>query len=156
MIRSLLFLLRLLLAWGFVAFMPLSLGSELAHENVPDFLLFVAFGLLGVVAVAAFSHIRRVRLVAGELNASTLSNRQRRQIEIPFEAGEAFDLLAAAIAELPGVESVTSARDSLQVRAKLKRIDPYGGQPRISPNRWLRVVRNQILAWSPSAASLQA
>jgi LytS/YehU family sensor histidine kinase len=41
---------------------------------------------------------------------------------------------------------VQTARDSLQVRARLQRIDPYGGQPRISPNRWLRVVRNQILA----------
>jgi LytS/YehU family sensor histidine kinase len=47
---------------------------------------------------------------------------------------------------LPGVEKVQVARDSLQVRAKLERIDPYGGQPRFSPNRWLRVVRNQILA----------
>lgn len=39
-----------------------------------------------------------------------------------------------------------TARDSLQVRARLKRVDPDGGQPRFSPNRWLRVVRNQIMA----------
>ena len=55
-----------------------------------------------------------------------MSNRQRRQIEIPFEAGEAFDLLDAAIRELPRHRQIESARDSLQVRAKLQRIDPYG------------------------------
>ncbi|MGI4721295.1 MAG: sensor histidine kinase [Janthinobacterium lividum] len=84
--------------------------------------------LLGIwVLSGVFSHIRRVRLVAGAVNGSTLSNRQRRQIEIPFEAGEAFDLIDAAIRELPGAEIVDSARDSLQVRAKVTRIDPYGG-----------------------------
>ena len=90
-----------------------------------------------MVMVTAFSHVRRVRLIAGKVNSRTLSNRQRRQIEVPFEAGEAFDLLEAAIRELPGIEEVHSARDSLQVRAKLQRIDPYGGQHRYSPARWL-------------------
>ena len=87
--------------------------------------------ILAIVIVSAFSHVRRVRLIAGKVNASTLANRQRRQIEVPFEAGEAFDLLDAAIRELPGIEEVHSARDSLQVRAKLQRIDPYGGKHRV-------------------------
>jgi anti-sigma regulatory factor (Ser/Thr protein kinase) len=146
MIRSFFFLLRLLVAWGAVYLLPLLVISEAAHTEPAPFFAIVLLVLETVVAVAAFSHIRRVRLVAGAVNGSTLSNRQRRQIEIPFEAGEAFDLLADAIRELPGVEQVQTARDSLQVRARLQRIDPYGGQPRISPNRWLRVVRNQILA----------
>jgi len=80
------------------------------------------------------------------VNSRTLANRQRTQIEIPFEANEAFELLAAAISELPGVTDVRTARDSLQVRAKLTRIDPYGEQLRFSPDMWLRVTRNQILA----------
>ncbi|UUZ49318.1 hypothetical protein LP420_02650 [Massilia sp. B-10] len=44
----------------------------------------------GFVIVTAFSHLRRVRLITGTIDASALSNRQRRQIEIPFEAGVAF------------------------------------------------------------------
>jgi hypothetical protein len=61
--------------------------------------------------------VRRVRLIAGAVNAATLSSRQRRQIEIPFEAGEAFDMVDAAIRELPGSEVVEeSARDSLRYR----------------------------------------
>jgi hypothetical protein len=146
MIRSFFFLARLLVAWALLYAFPLAaMGGMLGREPAPIFMvLFIVLEM--IVAVAVISHIRRVRLIAGTINASTLSNRQRRQIEIPFEAGEAFDLLAAAIRELPGVEQVQVARDSLQVRARLERIDPYGGQPRFSPNRWLRVVRNQILA----------
>jgi hypothetical protein len=146
MIRSFLFLSRLLIAWGALYLFPLAVISGIANRE-PAPLFFVSLIILElVVTVAVISHIRRVRLIAGQVNGSTLSNRQRRQIEIPFEAGEAFDLLAAAIRELPGIEQVQVARDSLQVRAKLERIDPYGGQPRFSPDRWLRVVRNQILA----------
>ena len=146
MIRSFLFLARLLIAWGALYLFPLAVISGIAGAE-PAPIFFVSLIVLELmVTVAVISHVRRVRLIAGTVNGSTLSNRQRRQIEIPFEAGESFDLLAAAIRELPGVEQVQVARDSLQVRAKLERIDPYGGQPRFSGNRWLRVGRNQILA----------
>ena len=146
MIRSFLFLARLLVAWGLLSFFPMGFVTDVLGVRIEPLFAVLFVGLMAMVAVAAISHIRRVRLVAGHVNGGTLSNRQRRQIEIPFEAGEAFDLLAAAIRELPGVEEVHTARDSLQVRARLQRIDPYGGQPRFSPDRWLRVVRNQILA----------
>ena len=54
-------------------------------------------------------------------------------------------MVEAAIRELPGVEDIESARDSLQVRAKLKRTDPYGGQRRVQsePLAGSRV-RNQV------------
>ena len=146
MIRSFLFLARLLVAWGLLSFFPMVFVTDVLGVRIEPLFAVLFVGLMAMVAVAAISHIRRVRLVAGHVNGGTLSNRQRRQIEIPFEAGEAFDLLAAAIRELPGVEEVHTARDSLQVRARLQRIDPYGGQPRFSPDSWLRVVRNQILA----------
>jgi hypothetical protein len=92
--------------------------------------------------------MRRVRLIAGRVDGETLGNRQRRQVEIPLEAGEAFDLLDAAIRELPGVAHVESARDSLQVRAKVARPDTYGEQPfgRLNPLSWFGTPRNQILA----------
>jgi signal transduction histidine kinase len=89
-----------------------------------------------------------VRLIAGEIDSSALANRQRRQIEIPFEADEAFDLVDAAIRELPRIEEVESARDSLQVRAKINRPQPYGRHwvQRLNPANWLGSLRNQITA----------
>ena len=140
------FLLRLLVAWSLIYLVSLGYLSEAVGHEPPSlfFLLYLAW--LAVVTVAAVSHIRRVRLIADSVSASSLSSRQRRQIEIPFEAGEAFDLLAAAIAELPGASEVNATRDSLQVRAKIERPDPYGAEHRYSPTRCLRVVHNQILA----------
>ena len=146
MIRSFFFLSRLLLAWGLAIAFPLLMIGDAFEIDADRLFVVTLLVVTASVTVAGFSHIRRVRLIAGALNGTTLSNRQRRQIEIPFEAGEAFDLLAAAIRELPGVKEVQAARDSLQVRARLDRIDPYGGQFRISANHWLRVVHNQISA----------
>jgi signal transduction histidine kinase len=146
MIRSFFFVLRLVAAWMLALFLPIGFITSSFHVNLPDFVMIPYLVVLVIVMVAGFSHVRRVKLVAGEVNSRTLSNRQRTQIEIPFEANEAFELLAAAIGELPGVTEVSAARDSLQVRAKLKRIDPYGQQPSFSPDMWLRVTRNQILA----------
>ncbi|SFD09468.1 histidine kinase [Massilia yuzhufengensis] len=158
MIASTFHLARLLLAWlGCYLFFCI-LANETIFEPLdrdPGGYFAVVALLLGTwVASGVFSHIRRVRLVAGALNGSTLSNRQRRQIEIPFEAGEAFDLIDAAIRELPGAEIVDSARDSLQVRAKVTRIDPYGGNDRNTGERHVAswaldhfgARRNQILA----------
>jgi signal transduction histidine kinase len=111
------------------------------------------FGLLAMlvmvsVMISTISHLRRVWLVAGRLDHGTLSSRQRRQIEVPFDAGVAFDLLDAAIRELPRSEEIESARGSLQVSAKVKRVDPYGGKPPSRFNVFARfaVTRNQVLA----------
>src|SRR6478736_3352610 len=147
MFASLLFVLRLLVAWGAVVFFALLIGSTLIVRSDPHWLV-VTLALLWMVAVltAGFSHVRRVRLVAGRTTLDTLSNRQTRHVEVPFEAGVSFDLLEAALRELPGIERVSAARDSLQVRARLQRIDPYGGIPRWSPARWLVSSRNQVLA----------
>lgn len=110
----------------------------------------LGFGLCAWVLLEAFSHTRRVRLVAGNLDAASLSNRQRRQIEIPFEAGEAFDMIDAAIRELPGAAIVHSTRDSLQVRAKVERGDPYNGSGARQSQWWgmeqFSARGNQILA----------
>lgn len=150
MITSFFFLFRLTLAWFLVymafavtfsqtVLIPIGLDSD-------GLAVFLGFVVSGIVLVTTFSHLRRVRLITGEVNSSSLSNRQRRQIEIPFEAGEAFDLVEASIRELPGIEEVDSARDSLQVRAKIKRFDPYSGDEQ--PWRfaeYFRTRRNQIL-----------
>ncbi|HEX7558256.1 MAG TPA: histidine kinase, partial [Usitatibacter sp.] len=49
----------------------------------------------------------------------------RRQIEIPFPAGEAFAILDAAVRGLPNVQGVESAPGSLRIFARVKRRDPY-------------------------------
>lgn len=130
--------------------------TEFGERDLGGYFVLLGFVLGLWVLSGVFSHVRRVRLVAGAVNSSTLSNRQRRQIEIPFEAGEAFDLIDAAIRELPGAVIAESARDSLQVRAKVARIDPYGGNERQHDagesrvSRWaldhFGSRRNQILA----------
>ena len=150
MITSTFFVSRLTLAWGLLYLLASITLANTVFEHVEDriggLIAFLAIALASVVVTGAFSHLRRVRLIAGEVNASTLSNRQRRQIEMPFEAGESFDLVEAAIRELPGAEDVESARDSLQVRAKVRRADPYSGDTvQWEPLQQWRKKRNQIL-----------
>ncbi|OON63377.1 sensor histidine kinase [Massilia sp. KIM] len=151
MLASTFHLGRLLAAW-IAVYMAVAITLnetwlEYIDVHPEGYIVLLAFLLGAWVLSVAFSHVRRVRLVAGELNRSTLSNRQRRRIEVPFEAGEAFDMIDAAIRELPGSVVADSARDSLQVRAKIRRINPYGAH---SAYGWalehLSTPNNQILA----------
>ncbi|MES2150970.1 MAG: histidine kinase [Pseudomonadota bacterium] len=149
MIIRFFFVFRLALAWGltYIA-LAVTFVQIFWRYHGPDggFLVLLGFVVVGTVITGAFSHLHRVRLVVGAVNHATLANRQRRQIEIPFEAGEAFDLVDAAIRELPGSENIESARDSLQVRARVKRIDPYRADTiDWEPLMFFRRRRNQIL-----------
>ena len=58
---------------------------------------------------------------------------------MPFPADEAFAIVEAASRELPNVESVEVARDSLQVHARVPRRYPYlgdkAGKPRAARRR---------------------
>ncbi|MDQ3038397.1 MAG: histidine kinase [Pseudomonadota bacterium] len=149
MIKSAFFVLRISLAWGLAVLMVAMLYSGIPLLGQWDFPMFLAgMATMILVITGAISHLKRVRLIAGHIDNGTLGNRQRRQIEIPFEAGEAFDLLNAAIRELPRIEQVESTRDSLQIRAKLARPRSYGEPPmrRYNPLLWFGETRNQILA----------
>ena len=148
MIRTTFFILRLLAAWSLVVFAVAAVYTSIpfVRDFEEPFILFTM--VLGVLVVAgALSHLARVRLIAGRVAGDTVANRHRRQVEIPFEAGEAFDLLDAAIRELPRIQRVESARDSLQVRATMGRPDT-GSRPlgRWNPLAWFGPHRNQILA----------
>lgn len=148
---SLALILRILLAWAAAIVVAGFVWSGIfsGMNDGPGWV----FGLLAlfvmVTAVGScITHIRRVWLVAGRLDATTLSSRQRRQIELPMDAGPAFALLEAAIAELPRVEDIESAPGSLQVRAYVRRVDAYNGRP---PSRWnlparVAIRRNSVLA----------
>ena len=149
MIKSLFFVLRIALAWLVAVFLAAAIWSNLPLIGWIEWPIVIAGMItMALVVAGALSHLGRVRLIAGHIDKAALANRQRRQVEIPFEAGEAFDLLDAAIRELPRIEQVESARDSLQVRAKVGRPDNYGERPlgRWNPLLWFGVTRNQILA----------
>ena len=148
MFKSLFFVLRIALAWSALFLVGNLIWSATPGYHDGQLVPLVYLITLAFVVTGAFSHLGRVRLIAGEVDSSALANRQRRQIEIPFEAGEAFDLIDAAIRELPRIEEVESARDSLQVRAKIRRPQPYGRHwvQRLNPANWLGSLRNQITA----------
>ena len=151
MIKSLFFVARLVAAWFLVLLFAAIMLSDLPPFRYRDTggtaVLLVFLALLAVVT-GAVSHLRRVRLIAGHIDEDTLGNRQRRRVEVPFEAGDTFDLLDAAIRELPRTEEVESARDSLQIRAKVQRPLAYGRSPlgRLNPSTWFGHLRNQIYA----------
>ncbi|MDQ3617487.1 MAG: histidine kinase [Pseudomonadota bacterium] len=149
MIKSLFFVLRIAIAWLLAVFLFAGLWSNLPVIGWLEWPVVIAGMItMALVIAGALSHVGRVRLIAGRIDKAALANRQRRQVEVPFEAGEAFDLLDAAIRELPRVQQVESARDSLQVRAKVGRpdvaIERLGG--RWNPLSWFGIPRNQILA----------
>ena len=149
MFKSIAFVLRIAIAWGMVVFVVAALYASiplLGRFELPVVLL--GTGTMALVIGGAFSHLRRVRLIAGHIDGDTLGNRQKRLVEIPLEAGEAFDLLDAAIRELPGAEQIQSARDSLQVKAKVARPRTYGEHPlrRWNPLLWFGLPRNQLQA----------
>ena len=143
------FVLRIAIAWGLAVLLVAALYSSMPLIGQFEFPMVLAgMATMALVVTGAFSHLHRVRLIAGRTDADALSNRQKRLVEIPLEPGEAFDLLDAAIRELPGIEQVQSTRDSLQVKAKVARPRTYGEHPlrRWNPLLWFGLPRNQLLA----------
>jgi Histidine kinase/Histidine kinase-, DNA gyrase B-, and HSP90-like ATPase len=120
---SLSFFIRRVIAW-IIALLVFLMFWNGVTRGVAQEPIFIAWLIVMVfVSLQIVSHLRRVRLIVGDAdtNASNLANRHRRQIELPVKADEAFQLIDAAIRELPRVEQVLSAPDSLQVRAKVRR-----------------------------------
>ena len=122
--KSFFFVGRVFLAWFFAlvalfVIVGLVTGFRFVGPMLIGFALTLAW-----VTVTAVSHVHRVRLVSDE---ESFESRHRRQVELPFPPNEAFDLVDAAIRELPNVQRVDSARDSLQVHARMHATDPYTG-----------------------------
>jgi hypothetical protein len=122
--KSIFFIGRIFLAW-FCALMALFVivGIITRFSFVGTMLIGIGITLVWV-QVTAVSHVHRVKLIRDD---ASFESRHRRQVELPFPAGEAFDLVDAAIRELPNVQQVDSARDSLQVHARMHPTDPYTG-----------------------------
>jgi signal transduction histidine kinase len=143
--KSFFFIVRLALTWLFSLAIAFALWTSLVGR-VPGALF--ATGLLvplAIVVTRGFSHVRLVRLIAGRVDWSTLGNRHRLQIEIPFPPAEAFEMVDATIRELPYVETIESTRDSLQIFALVKRMDPYS-RARARRGKATGGPRNQVRA----------
>jgi len=141
------YLVRVGFAWLLLLLGVMITYSAIFHKSVGWIVFLWAIAMVFVVA-SALSQVRRVRLTNGTVNAATLANRQRRLIEMPLAPEQAFTILDATIRELPNVEEVATARDSLQVRAKVRRVDPYGKRASFLTRLlgWFGTPRNQIFA----------
>lgn len=149
MTRSLAFIARICLAWLLAVLVLSALWRELPLFGRLEWPVALAsMGIMVLVFVGAVSHLGRVRLVAGRVDRETLSNRHRRIVELPMDAGEAFDLVEAAVRELPEASEISPARDSLQVSACVARPQDFSRHPlgRFNPLLWFGIPRNRILA----------
>ncbi|HZZ92029.1 MAG TPA: histidine kinase [Usitatibacter sp.] len=127
--KSTSFVLIRLFAWSVLLFAVLVVWSGMI--GAPEWIwAIVAAIVLTRVLVRVVSHVRRVRLVTDSVDAESLGNRHRRRFEVPLAAEDAFALVDSAIRELPRVDDVESARDSLQARARVLRQDPYVRDPK--------------------------
>ena len=108
----------------------------------------VAVILMVLVLAGAISHVRRAGLVAGSRDKAALSSRQRLRIEMPFEAGEAFDVVEAVVRELPHVVDMDSAEVTLSVKALVERVSPFqsGWHGMLNPLTWFAPRNNLVLA----------
>lgn len=124
---SFMFVARHVLAWCVFYVLVLIVWSAPGLPEFPVVLLWLL--TLAFVIPDAISHLHRVRMIVGASpTPEQLRNRQRRQIEVPFPADEAFGLLDAALRELPRAVDIESAPDSLRVRAGVERPDSHGRQ----------------------------
>jgi hypothetical protein len=130
--KSFLFIFRIILAWVGAALFLLILWEATSGSEPPWIFQLLFWVLVLVVTVRAISHLRHVRLISNRVDAEALGSRHRRQIEIPYPAAEAFELVDGAIRELPHIDKVESVRDSLQVHGRTKPRDRYtGGRNRV-------------------------
>src|SRR5690606_10959661 len=129
--------LRILFAWLVAILLAGSVWGGL-FGGIGGLFVLLAMCALGLAVLGVATHIRRVRLLAGRLDATVLANRQQRRIELPMEADAAFDLVADALRQLPRGEDIEPLRGGLQLRGRVRRSDPFGGA---RPSRWNLLAR---------------
>jgi len=134
---SLFLVFRILFAW-FMAILLVGMVWSGLFGDTGGLFWMLALGTMIVAFLSAITHLRRTRLIAGHLDAATLSSHQQRRIELPLDTDAAFAVIESAVRELPRVEEVEPQRGSLQIRAKVRRSDPFGGR---QPSRWNLLAR---------------
>jgi len=147
---SLLFIVRTAIAWSLAALGATALWHTIGFPRIAPlnwlfFVIVVTFAAAKIVH--AIAHLRRVQLITGNIDADSLSHRQRRQIEMPCSADEAFSIVEAAIRQLPNVSMVEGARDGLRIRARtLRELPPGAYRLRNLDFSFLVVRSHQVLA----------
>ncbi len=124
MLTRLFLFVRIVAAWLLSVGVAAFLWSGFLHgmEEPPGILFWLlAIGLTIAAAIRVIDHLHRVRVMAGEVDAATLSSRQRRVVDLPMEADEAFGLLEGAVRELPRIQSVVAIHDSLSIHGQVPR-----------------------------------
>jgi hypothetical protein len=132
---SLRFLGRIVVAWVAAWCMLLVVWGAIGWNRGEQPWIFTLAWFVGllIALTRGLSHLYRVRSIAGRIDAETLSNRQRRRVEVPFPADEAFAIVESVIHDLPTVHDVKGARGGLQLRATLP--VPLKDEPRIRGRR---------------------
>jgi len=127
---SLMFLGRIVVAWIAAWCVLLVVWAAIGFNRgeLPWIVTLAWFAGLLVALGRGVTHLYRVRVVAGRIDGETVSNRQRRRVEVPYPAEEAFAIAEEVVRELPNVQDVSSARGSLQLRAMIRA--PETEQPR--------------------------
>ncbi|MET0937239.1 MAG: histidine kinase [Luteibacter sp.] len=135
MVKSVRFLGRILVAWFAAWCVMLVVWNAVGwnHGDLPW--IFTLMWFVGVLVALGrgVTHLYRVRTIAGRIDAETLSNRQRRRVEVPYTADEAFDLVDGVIRDLPNVQDIKGARGGLQIRALIRLFPGEGSRPRGMP-----------------------
>ncbi len=122
------FVMRLVLSWAAVVApvgLVLIVANSGSNSKLPLFAMLAGAMAIAMAAVAGIGHVSRVKLITGRVDAETLANRQRRQLEIPFEAGIALEMVESAIRELPRAQDVVVSRETRSVTARIRKLDPY-------------------------------
>ncbi|MDQ7996848.1 MAG: histidine kinase [Luteibacter sp.] len=129
--RSVRFLGRIAVAWVAAWCVMLVVWNALGwnHGELPWIFTFLWFVGLLIALGRGVTHLYRVRTIAGRIDAETLSNRQRRRVEVPHPADEAYALVESVMRDLPDVHEVAAARGGLQVRAVIR--GPEHERPRL-------------------------
>lgn len=118
------FFVRVVGAWLLTLAIAFPLWAAFFHQfQAPPGVIFwlLAIGLLVSAIIRVIDHLHRVRGMAGELDAATLSNRQRRVVDLPMEADAAFALLEGAVRELPRITALQIVHDSLRIQGQVPR-----------------------------------
>ena len=119
---SLKFLARIVVAWVAALCVLMVVWSALGWNRGDLPWIFTLAWFVGVLVALArgVTHLYRVRVIAGRIDAETVSNRQRRRVEVAYPADEAFAIAEEVIRELPNVQQVSGARGGLQLRAVIR------------------------------------
>lgn len=148
MFAGMVFVFRILTAWSAII-VPAAIvtGHNVSSREVLA-VVFFALMMGALVVMGALSHLHRAHLVAGRLSGRVLSNRQRVQIEMPYDPAETFDMVEAAMRELPRVDELEADPSGASVQATVLRQRPvktalYG---LFSPLTWFAARHNLVRA----------